>query len=407
MIAINASYDVGGFTYPRPFKIRRLGHFGFNVGDLGANVDFYTRLLGFRLTDQIDVGMFDFMKDAAAKMKDTRIFFLTYGTDHHALLLADRGMGAFLGDAGPRGDITLNQITWQVGTLAEVVLAADYLKGKQVELRRTGRDMPGSNWHCYFHDPDGHTVELYYGMEQIGWDGRSKPRAMYDRRFDQKPVLPQISERQEVADAIAGGVDIFSGWKVADIGEARYDVGGVLLPRPFKIARIGPIAIFVADVAASEAFYTETLGFVKTEEVNYRGQRCVFLRNGTEHHSLKLVPRGLRETLGLGAHTSCMSMGLELGSYRQLRDAARYLKERGARFIDAIPPELHPGVDYAAHCLDPDGHCLELYCYMEQIGWDGKPRPAALRRQVNGDWPETLEPVSDTYADQTFQGPLG
>ena len=49
---------------------------------------------------------------------------------------------------------------------------------------------------------------------------------------------------------------------------------------------------------------------------------------------------------------------------------------------------------------------------MEQIGWDGRPRPAELRRQGapgsdSAAWPEALEPLSDTYADQTFQGPLG
>jgi catechol 2,3-dioxygenase-like lactoylglutathione lyase family enzyme len=407
MSAVQDGYNVGGVTYPRPFKIRRLGHFGYNVGNLDASVDFYTRLFGFRLTDEIDIGMFDFMKEAAAKMKDTRIFFLTYGTDHHAFLLADKTMGAFLGDDGPGGDVTLNQITWQVGTLEEVVRADDYLRGRKVEMRRTGRDMPGSNWHCYFRDPDGHTIELYYGMEQIGWDGRSKPRAMYDRRFDEKPALPQINEQQEVADAVARGVDIFSGQRVADTGEAKYNVGGVMLPRPFKVTRIGPIALFCKDVGASEAFFTENLGFIKTEEASYRGQRVVYLRNGTEHHALVLAPRGLRDTLGLSSHTSNMSMGFELGSYQQLRNAVRYLKEQGVRFTDAIPPELHPGIDYAAHCIDPDGHCLQLYCYMEQIGWDGKPRPAALRRKVTAEWPETLEPLSDTYADQTFQGPLG
>ena len=75
--------------------------------------------------------------------------------------------------------------------------------------------------------------------------------------------------------------------------------------------------------------------------------------------------------------------------------------------LERIPPELYPGIDYAAHVLDPDGHCLQLYYYMEQVGWDGKPRPQELRRLVREDWPETLEPLSDTYADQTFQGPLG
>jgi hypothetical protein len=26
---------------------------------------------------------------------------------------------------------------------------------------------------------------------------------------------------------------------------------------------------------------------------------------------------------------------------------------------------------------------------------------------VQGQWPEALEPLSDTYVDQVFQGPLG
>ena len=73
-----------------------------------------------------------------------------------------------------------------------------------------------------------------------------------------------------------------------------------------------------------------------------------------------------------------------------------------------IPDELHPGIDYAAYAVDPEGHCIQLYYYMEQIGWDGKPRPNELRRRATAEaWPESLEPMSDTYVDQTFQGPLG
>ena len=44
---------------------------------------------------------------------------------------------------------------------------------------------------------------------------------------------------------------------------------------------------------------------------------------------------------------------------------------------------------------------------MEQVGWDGTVRPASQRRVVNGPWPDSLEPLSDTYVDQVFQGPLG
>jgi hypothetical protein len=91
-----------------------------------------------------------------------------------------------------------------------------------------------------------------------------------------------------------------------------------------------------------------------------------------------------------------------------------FLTSHGIKFVDSIPPELYPGIDYSAIALDPDGHCIQLYYYMEQIGWDGKPRPASQRRQVSAEvatnpsaWPEALEPLSDTYVDQTYQGPLG
>jgi hypothetical protein len=102
-----------------------------------------------------------------------------------------------------------------------------------------------------------------------------------------------------------------------------------------------------------------------------------------------------------------MSFGLQLGSYRQLRDAIDWLKAQGAR-VTELPPALRPGIDYAACVIDPDGHALELYYYMEQIGWDGRVRGSASRRKVKpGVWPEMIEPLSDTYMGEPFLGPLG
>ena len=402
-----ALYDVGGVRYPRPFKIRRLGHFGFNVGDMDKGLDFYARLLGFRITDTRDLSKVPGREEMAKKLGDSRIVFMSHNSDHHAFLLAHRSLGAIFGDDAVARDVTVNQITWQVGTMDEVFAAADYFRERDVEIRRVGRDMPGSNWHTYIRDPDGHTVELYYGMEQIGWDGRSKPESMYYRGFREAPDLPQISEEQEVRDALAKGLDINAGNVIQDLTGEEHVVAGTRLPRPFKITNIGPMSLFVADVGAAEAFYIRTMGFIRTETVTWRGHRCVYLRNGSEHHSLSLFPKALRDELGLNPDTSCASMGIEVGSYQQLREAVSFLKRHGVQFTDAIPPELYPGVDYAAHILDPAGHCLMLHYYMERIGWDGKPRPAELRRKVGRDWPEAIEPLSDTYADQTFMGPLG
>jgi len=63
---------------------------------------------------------------------------------------------------------------------------------KRHQAAAIGARYAGSNWHTYLYDPDGHSNELYYGIEQIGWNGHSKPRAMYDRGFDKPPELPQI-----------------------------------------------------------------------------------------------------------------------------------------------------------------------------------------------------------------------
>jgi catechol 2,3-dioxygenase-like lactoylglutathione lyase family enzyme len=230
---------------------------------------------------------------------------------------------------------------------------------------------------------------------------------MYYRGFQEKPRLPQMSEAAELAEAEAKGIAVLSGHKPQDGLPASYDVAGVMLPRPFKITKIGPVGLFVDDVERAEAFYTERVGFVRSEETIYRGARCVFLRCGAEHHSLGLFPKELRRGLGLNERSTCMSFGVELGSYAQLREAVAFLKSHGVRFVDAIPPELYPGIDYSAFALDPDGHCIQLYYYMEQVGWDGRVRPQSMRRQVARDWPEVLEPLSDTYVDQVFQGPLG
>ncbi|MBI3304595.1 MAG: VOC family protein [Deltaproteobacteria bacterium] len=51
----SGQYNVGGVLLPRPFKVRRLGHFGFNLSHLEEGVRFYTQLLGFRLTDELDL----------------------------------------------------------------------------------------------------------------------------------------------------------------------------------------------------------------------------------------------------------------------------------------------------------------------------------------------------------------
>jgi catechol 2,3-dioxygenase-like lactoylglutathione lyase family enzyme len=397
-------YDVGGVMLDRPFKIRRLGHFGFQIDKLEEGLHFYSDLLGFRKSDVL------------SGPEGPHAYFLRHGSDHHSLLIErpHQGPRPKHHSARPDGtgagydDVTINQITWQVGGLRELMNGVAWLEAQGVTMRNLGRGMPGFNYHAYFFDPEGHVDELYYGMEQIGWTGESRPTSLYrhDRHFRYAPDLPQIPDGQEVLDAREQGASLDGGVYQVE-GTGPYEVEGVMLARPFRVVRLGPIRLFVADFATSERFYRQTLGFELTEEITWEGQRCVFLRNNTEHHSLALYPVALRERLGLRPDSSCLSLGLQIATYRQLREAIQYLKENGCT-VRELPPELFPGVGKSALVFDPDGNAVQLYSSMEQIGWDGRPRPDHLRPSVAvGEWPETVPGQTDSYAGEVFLGPLG
>jgi catechol 2,3-dioxygenase-like lactoylglutathione lyase family enzyme len=370
---------------------------------------FYTEDLGFRISDRLDFGARAERQEDIAAFGDSGGYFMRHGTDHHSFVLFNKRVREYL-DKQRRfiPGVTVNQISWQVGSLEEVVNGGAWQVDQGMELQRSGRDMPGSNWHAYFYDPDGHTNELYYGMEQIGWEGLSKPFSMHDRGFHQPPQLPQVPEDDEVRASAQRGDDLVSGSALRDaLPGGAYNVEGITLPRPFKVIKCGPVSLFVHDVQAASRFYTQQLGLRVSEECVWNGQRCVFLRANTEHHTIALYPIELREQLGMRADSTTFAAGFQVGSYRQLRDARAFLAGRGAKFVD-VPSALHPGIDYAFHVLDPDGQAVQVYFSMEQIGWDGQTRPSAARPNVRADaWPEALAGQPDVYGGESLLGPLG
>jgi catechol 2,3-dioxygenase-like lactoylglutathione lyase family enzyme len=399
-------YAVGGVQLPRPFRTRRLGHVGINVESPERSAEFYARLFGFRISDTLDF-RFIIGPERAAALGASVGYFMRHGTEHHSwVLFPAKAWAAMSGLPEKHPEIATNQITWQVGSLREVTEGHDWLAQRRPILR-SGRDTPGSNWNVYPVDPEGHVNELYYGIEQIGWQGTSKPRELHQIRYMELPALPHRSEYAEVMAARAAGLDLESGTRMEEPEEERYDVGGVLLGRPFKVTKIGPIRLFVNDLDAALPFYVNDLGLVLSETVEWHGHRCAFLRTNTEHHSLALYPIALRDELGLPAGSTLFSMGFQLGDYRQLRAAVAYLAEHGLQ-AQYFPPEFFPGMDYCAFVRDPDGRLIQLYAYMEQIGWDGRTKPPAARRKIdNAAWPDVIEPESDTFYGEAYLGPWG
>src|SRR5690606_13318304 len=201
------------------------------------------------------------------------------------------------------------------------------------------------------------------------------------------------------------GIDVEQGYRhVATLPET-HDVDGILLARPFKGVKMGPVRLFVNDVDKALAFYRDDLGLRVTETITYQGHTCVFLRANTDHHVIALYPKALREQLGMSPHTTTFSFGFQLANYAQLKQAVGFLREQGVQ-LKTLPPELFPGMGPSVMALDPDGHAIQLYHAMEQIGWEGRPRPASQRQAFDQDqWPETWEGESDSYGGEVFLGP--
>jgi catechol 2,3-dioxygenase-like lactoylglutathione lyase family enzyme len=142
-----------------PFRIAKLGHVVLNVSDLPRSVAFYTRLLGFAISDVYP----------DATMPGGMVF-MRCNTDHHGIAL----VGSLAGGSASR---ELNHLAFEVATLDEVVRARDYLRAHGVAIDFEGRRRAGCQIAIEFRDPDGHRLEIYWGVDQIGSDGIARPPA--------------------------------------------------------------------------------------------------------------------------------------------------------------------------------------------------------------------------------------
>ena len=142
---------------------------------------------------------------------------------------------------------------------------------------------------------------------------------------------------------------------------------------------------------AAKRYYRDSAGLRHD-----RGSRLAgpALRLPAHQHRAPLagaVPdRAARRSSALSEHTTCLAFGLQLANYRQLRDAGRFLREQGVPLRSSCPPELHPGIDYAAHVLRP-GRPLHPALLLHGADWLGRPpaagnaAPSSDARRMAGD----------------------
>ena len=146
-----------------PIRIRKIGHVGLYCRDLPKMVDFYTRVLGFKVSDVNEKGM----------------TFLRFGADHHSFVLArmpddeqKKGVGA----------IVVQQIALEVADLDTLKRIRKYFLAQGVHVHgKIKHEGPGSDYTFDFDDPEGNRLQFFSEMDQIGRDGKSRPKEQWKR----------------------------------------------------------------------------------------------------------------------------------------------------------------------------------------------------------------------------------
>ena len=125
----------------------------------------------------------------------------------------------------------------------------------------------------------------------------------------------------------------------------------------FKIRRVGHLVLRVKDVARSRRFFEEVMGIPVVAQ-NERGM--VFFSTDVQdnHHMLAIMPAKEGAAMPTPDHVGMQHVSFELGTFAELQDAYRRLKEKNV----PLDHTTFHGVTKSVYFYDPDGNRFEFYC---------------------------------------------
>lgn len=149
--------------------VRRIGHIGIAVRDLDRSVDFYTGVLGMRLTER-----FEYPADEVGHgVSVTAGAFVRCDSTHHCLSIFALKDEPF--DPGPEAiGYGLHHIAFEIPTPEQLIARYRSFKEAGIPIVNARLGGPGNQPRFYARDPDGNLLEFYWGIDEIGWDGRAR-----------------------------------------------------------------------------------------------------------------------------------------------------------------------------------------------------------------------------------------
>ena len=161
---------------------------------------------------------------------------------------------------------------------------------------------------------------------------------------------------------------------------------------PIAVRKLGHLVYEVSDIDRTTQFWTDIMGFT-VSDVNEKGM--VFLRSAGDHHSIALVPTKKQGRPPKDAGVQFHHLAMEVGSVDELFAARDFLRERGVPLT--YEGRRGPGGNIGVEFKDPDGYVFEIYCDMDQVGDDGRSRPAEQFYRARSLEEAVANPLPESY----------
>jgi catechol 2,3-dioxygenase-like lactoylglutathione lyase family enzyme len=144
---------------------RRIAHIGMTTADLAGFVAFYEDVLGMIVSDRMPYP------------EDSPFYegvWMRCNSDHHTIsVFGLRDPATTVADRSLTG--RLHHIAFEMDSFDDLRRAARMVRERDLPLQGMRTGGPGCQLRIYFWDPENNLVELFWGLDQIGWDGSVRP----------------------------------------------------------------------------------------------------------------------------------------------------------------------------------------------------------------------------------------